>query len=116
MQMKQAEYRYTDDKDRKNILKLGMEAQKEQIALAVSTQYYKIEEAHNTLLLEEQRLAVAEEKIKQSRLQHQLGLLADLLLQKEEQGYSAQQEAVSGAMNALFWEIENYKAIVAGLN
>ncbi|MCL1816754.1 MAG: TolC family protein [Clostridiales bacterium] len=113
---KQAEYKYTEDKDRKNLLNLTIEAQKEQISLAISTQYLKIEDANSTLLLEEQRLAVAEEKIKQNRLQHQLGLLSELAWQAEENNYNTQQEAVKTAMDSLFWEIENYKAMVAGLN
>jgi len=116
LKLKQQEYKFTSSDDQKVLIKLNMDAQTEQIALSVSNQYYKIEEKNSTLLLEEQRLAVAEEKIKQSRLQHQVGILTSLALQVEEKNYTAQQEAVTGAMDALFWEIENYKAIVAGLN
>ncbi|MCL1816844.1 MAG: TolC family protein [Clostridiales bacterium] len=116
LKLKQAEHKYTDGDEQKNIIKLTMEAQKEQIALSVSTQHYKMTEANNTLLLEEQRLAVAEQKIKQSRLQYQVGLLAEIALQAEENIFTAQQEAVATAMDALFWEIEKYKTIVAGLN
>jgi len=116
LQLKQSEYKHTDDDTRKNLLKLGMDAQKEQISLTVSTQYYKLLEVNNTLQLEEQRLAVAEEKIRQSRLQHQLGLLAEIMLQSEENSYATQKDAVNTARDSLFWEIENYKAIIAGLN
>ena len=116
LKLKQAEYKYTDSDEQKNIIKLTMDAQKEQITLAVSTQYYKMTEANSTLLLEEQRLEVAEQKVKQARLQHKVGLLAELALQAEENSYKTQQEAVTSALDALFWEIEKYKAIVAGLN
>jgi len=116
LKSKQQEQKYSSDDDQTNLIKRTIAAMTEQIALTVSTQYQKIDQQNNALLLEEQRLAVAEEKIKQSRLQHQLGLLSDLALQSAEQSYTAQQEAVSTAMVSLFWEIENYKAIVAGLN
>ena len=116
IKLKQAEQKYTDGDDQKNIIKLTIEAQKEQIALSLSTQYYKIVEANNTLLLEEQRLVVLEEKIKQARLQHQLGLLADIALQTEENFYTGKHMDITHALDALFWEIESYKAIVAGLN
>ena len=116
LKLKQQEHRYADGDERKNLIKLNIAAQTEQIALAVSTQYYKIVDKNSALLLEEQRLAVAEEKIKQTRLQHQVGLLADLALQAEESSYKMQQEAVKSALDALFWEIESYKTIVAGLN
>ncbi|MCL1905807.1 MAG: hypothetical protein FWG06_02225 [Clostridiales bacterium] len=116
LKLKQAEHKYTDNDDQKRIITLTIEAQKEQIALALSTQYHKMADANNTLLLEEQRLVVAEQKVKQSRLQHQVGLMAEIALQAEENSYKTQQDAVKTAMDALFWEIENYKAIVAGLN
>ena len=116
IKLKQAELKYTDGDDQKNIIKLTIEAQKEQIAMNVSTQHYKIIEANNTLLLEEKRLALAEQKIKQSRLQKQVGLLAEIAMQAEENSYATQQEAVITAMDVLFWEIERYKSIVSGLN
>ncbi|MCL2496255.1 MAG: hypothetical protein FWF04_02420 [Clostridiales bacterium] len=116
LKLKQSEYKHTDADNQKNLIKLSMDALKEQISLTVSTQYYKLLEAENTLLLEEQRLAVAEEKIRQSRLQHQLGLMADIELQNEESSYATRQDAVITARDSLFWEIENYKVIVAGLN
>jgi outer membrane protein TolC len=116
LKLKEQEHKYTSDEERKKLVKLNMEALTEQIALTVNTQYQKIADKNSTLLLEEQRLAVAEEKIRQSRLQFQVGVISEIALKAEENSYKAKQEAVQTAIDALFWEIESYKNIVAGLN
>jgi len=116
LKIKEQEHKYTSNDEQKRLIKLNIDALTEQIALTVTTQYQKIADQNSTLLLEEQRLTVAEEKIRQTRLQHQVGLLSALALKAEENSYKTRQEAVQTAVDALFWEIENYKAIVAGLN
>lgn len=116
LRLEQLNYKHTTATRQKSLIKINIDAITEQVALTVITQYNKMLEANNTLLLEEQRLSVAAEKIKQARLQNQLGLLSEIMLQSEETSYKAQQDAVTSAMNSLFWEVENYKAIVAGLN
>ena len=116
LKIKEQEHKYSSSDEQKRLIKLNIDAAKEQIALSVSTQYHKIVDINSNLLLEEQRLAVAEEKITQNRMRHKLGQISALALQTEENSFKTRQDAVVSAMDALLWEIEVYKSIVAGLN
>ncbi len=112
----QIEMQYTSDKDADRISQLNIDSTMQTIAMAIDTQYLVIQDKLNTLTLEQERLTVAEAKIEQTRLQNELGLVPAIALQAEETALLTSQNNLKVANAELFWEIEYYKALIAGLD
>ncbi len=112
----QIEMQYNSDKDADRISQLNIDATMQTIAMAIDTQYLVIQDKLNTLTLEQERLVVAEARIEQTRLQNELGLVPAIALQAEETALLTMQNNLKAANSELFWQIEYYKALVAGLD